>query len=103
VSITVYGYTVTLEVGLASAPSTAIGSTSWTDISAYLRSWRTNRGRSSESDTFQPGTLSVTLNNRDRRFDPNNAAGPYFGNLLPMKRIRLKIAYNSITYAVWCG
>jgi hypothetical protein len=68
-----------------------------------MRSVQTQRGRATEFDTFQAGTMTVVLSNLDRRFDPNYAAGPYFGNLLPMKRIRLKGTYAGVTYPIWCG
>jgi len=97
------GVTLTVEAGLASNPSVAIGSTAWTDISAFVRSISCHRGRSSEFDTFQAGTLQIVLDNRDRRFDPNYAAGPYFGNLLPMRRIRFRTTRNAVTYDVWSG
>lgn len=98
-----YGVTLTYEVGLASNPSVAIGSTSWTDLSAYMQSVDTKIGRSSELDTFQAGTATFQLNNQDRRFDPNNASGPYTGNLKPMRRVRLRATYNAVTYNVWAG
>ena len=96
------GVTITLECAFATAP----GSTSptWTDISAYMRgSITTSIGRASEFDDFQAGQLTVTLDNRDRRFDPNYTAGAYYPNVLPNKRIRLRATYNSITYDVFTG
>ena len=102
-SVTRFGYTITIEVGFASNPNLYLGSTTWTDITQYVRAASLHRGRSSELDTFRAGTASFVLRNEDRRFDPSYSAGPYFGNLLPMKRIRVKVTYNAVTYARWSG
>jgi hypothetical protein len=102
-SVTWFGVTLTFEFGWASNPSVAIGSTSWTDESSKARGFSTKRGRNDETGTFQPGTATITLDNRDRRFDPNYAAGALFGNLLPMRRVRIKATYNAVTYDVWSG
>lgn len=76
----------------------------WTDISDDLDDdvdW--DRGKRSEYDLIQPGTMTVRLKNDDRRFDPENATGPYFGKLRPMKRIRLSIAVGVFSSAVFTG
>ncbi len=98
-TITWHGQTVELSIGWTSDPSVAIGSTTWTDESSKLRSIATSRGRSDELGTFQAGKATFVLDNRDRRFDPNYTAGPLYGNLLPMRRVRLLLN----TVAVWHG
>jgi hypothetical protein len=78
----------------------------WVDITAYVRNEpaiRINRGRPSELQAFSAGTMSLTLDNRARRFDPTFAAGPYFGNLIPGKQIRVRATWNAITYDVFTG
>lgn len=97
------GVTITEEVGWASAPSTAIGSTSWTDESLRARGITARRGRSDVFDSFQPGTKTTELVNADRRFDPNHSGGALFGNLLPMRRARVKVTYNAVEYPLWSG
>jgi len=77
---------VTTEVALASSPDDA--SPTWTDISAYVKRCSPTHGRDSELEDFSPGTNTIVLNNTDRRFDPTYAAGPYYGNLHPFRRIR---------------
>jgi hypothetical protein len=49
------------------------------------------RGRSSEFESFQTGTMTLTLNNRQRQFDPHNTSSPYNGSLLPMRHLYLWI------------
>ncbi len=102
-SITWHGVTLIFEFGWTSNPSTAIGSTTWTDESVYVRDVTSSRGRNTENGTFDAGRLSITLDNRTRRFDPNYAAGALFGNLLPMRRVRVRATFNAITYPIWHG
>lgn len=62
----------------------------YTDISAYVIGIEgLSHGRQNEIGRFEAGGLTLTLNNADRRFDPTFAAGPYYGNLVPMVRIRI--------------
>ncbi len=84
--------------------SAAIGNpTAWTDVTAYFLGGTQRRGRQHELDTIQAGTAAISLRNTDRRFDPANSAGPYYGTLLPMRRLRLKWTINSVTYTRFLG
>jgi hypothetical protein len=51
---------------------------------------------------YEAGTLSVELNNGDRRFDPTNLSGPYVSGgvteLTPMVRVRLTAIWAGIAY-----
>lgn len=93
--------TVTVEVAFTTDPLST--SPSWTDITAYVRSWQSDQGRSFELDAFRAGQASIVLDNTDRRFDPLNASGPYYGNLLPRKRVRVSAVWNSTTYRIFDG
>lgn len=76
----------------------------WTDVSDFLDdSWSSFRGKQSERDELQPGTLTVRLDNSDRRFDPAYADGPYFGKLRPMKRLRITVAVGVFSASVFTG
>lgn len=74
---------------------------SWTTIhedgtsDVAVLSAQTRHGRQFELDAFQPGQMALELENSDRRFDPLNAAGPHFGDLLPRKRCRLQADWGS--------
>lgn len=62
----------------------------WTDITGYVREITTRRGRSDEFQDFGSGSATIILDNRDRRFDPLNTAGPYYGQLKPRTQIRVR-------------
>jgi hypothetical protein len=61
----------------------------WVDVTSYVRSISIRRGRTGDLEQFPTGTASVTLDNRDRRFDPFNTAGPYYGDLTPRRQIQV--------------
>ena len=82
------------------------GST-WTDISAYIRSIDTDRPSSDETGRFSPGTATIVLDNRDGRFTPANLSGPYVAagvsQVLPEIGVRLTATWSSVTYNLFCG
>ena len=49
------------------------------------------------------GTCRVTLDNSSRRFDPYNASGDLYGNILPGRFIRVRVTYHGVTYNVFHG
>ena len=80
----------------------------FTDVSAYLRNFETNRGRISQLSEFQTGTATVTLDNRDNRFSPNQTTYYYDATLgrtkiQPLKRLRIRAEYDSTTYDIFHG
>lgn len=101
-SVTLYDNVVlTVEIGFSTtggANAVPLGGDLsdivWTDVSEYVRDLSTRRGRNNELDSFSPGTMSVTLSNTDRRFDPEYAAGPYFGSVTPSRPIRVRAEYD---------
>ena len=78
-------------------------SPTWTDVTAYVRSFETSRGVPDDWTYQADGSASVTLSNRDRRFDPFNTSGPYYGKLLPRRQIRIRATSGGTTYDVFRG
>ena len=79
---------VKLEIAFGVSATAEPTSLQWVDVSSYVRSFDVDRGRQRELDTIDPGEATFVLDNRDRRFDPDNAAGPYYPNVLPMVHVR---------------
>lgn len=91
-------------VAVEFSPTTNPGSTpSWVSITGYVRSISIRRGRSYELDRMEAGTAQLTLDNRNRFFDPAYVAGPYYGNLLPMRRLRIWCTWKGVTYYLFHG
>lgn len=76
-------------VEIAFSDSPYVVSPTWTDVTAYVRSMSVDRGRSDDWGDFS-GSASLVLDNRDRRFDPFNTTGPYYGLLSPRRQIRIR-------------
>jgi hypothetical protein len=62
---------------------------SFSDITDYMIEMSLGRGKSRDLDRFSSGALSVTLNNETRAFDPNHAAGPFYRQIVPRRKIRV--------------
>jgi hypothetical protein len=61
------------------------------DVSGYGFEIAINRGRSIELDEITTGTCRATMRNHTRDWDPSYAAGPFFGNLVPGKKLEVSI------------
>ena len=98
--------TLTCEIAFDSNPLDSVQS--WTDVTTYLRGFETTRGRISELAEFQTGTATVTLDNRDNRFSPNQSTYYYDSvngrtKIQPLKRLRIRAEYDSTTYDIFHG
>ena len=49
----------------------------------------TRRGRNRILSNFEAGTATVTINDPNSDFNPQNVSGPYYGKLLPLRKIRI--------------
>lgn len=62
----------------------------FTDITSRLDDMTIDRGKNRELDRFNSGTLQASLRNEDRAFDPLYTASPFFGDIIPRRRVRVK-------------
>ena len=79
------------------------------DISTSVRSVTTNRGRRRALERFGTGTATITLDNRDRSFDPTNPDSPYYNatvgvtGVVPSIPVVVRATWNGVTYPVFRG
>ena len=59
------------------------------DISSQVRKVSTRRGRNRILSNFEAGTATITINDPNSDFSPTNTASPYYGKLLPLRKIRV--------------
>jgi hypothetical protein len=59
------------------------------DISTQVRKVSTRRGRNRILANFEAGTATVTLNDPNSDFSPTNTSSPYYGKLLPLRKISI--------------
>lgn len=80
---------------------------SWSDVSAYVQSFSTHRGRNRQLDRFGAGTCEVILKNTDGRFSPTNLAGPYVSSgvtgVRPGVAVRIRATWNGTIYSIFYG
>jgi hypothetical protein len=98
--------TLTCEIAFDSNPLDS--SQTYTDVSSFLRGFKTSRGRASNLKEFQPGTAIIQLDNSDNRFSPNQTTFFYDSTnnrskVQPLKRIRIKAAYSGTTHTLFTG
>jgi len=65
-----------------------------TDVTQYVRSAVSKRGRSSNLGRFTAGQLTVVFDNRGRVFDPNYVSSPLYGAIKPRRKIRFYAGYD---------
>jgi len=77
------------------------------DITDQVLKVSTRRGRNRILSQFEAGTATVTLNDPNSDFSPQNASGPYHGKLLPLRKIRIYVEMeylgDTIEIAIFAG
>lgn len=76
---------------------------SWFDVTSWVRDWDVRRGRPNQVEVVPPGVAIVTLDNRDRRFEPMFGASPYHPNVVPNVEFRLTGTYAGTDYRLFHG
>jgi hypothetical protein len=90
---------VIVEMAFTSSPNPGPYATTvvFTDVSDYVQEVTTRRGRSDEFQEFESGTATITLDNRDRRFDPLNTSSPLNGKLVPRVAVRISATIDGLS------
>lgn len=94
---------LTVEIAFGDAWNDA--TPTWVDVTSYVRDsppLRISRGISRVSRN-RPGSLTLTLGNNDRRFDPDYVSGPYANDLVPLVPIRVLATHNAVSYPLFRG
>lgn len=81
--------TTPLGVGiLADAPADVV------DVSDIAIRVSIRRGRNRILNSFEAGTATVVLEDENGDWNPQNVTGPYYGKLLPLRKIRIWADYD---------
>lgn len=75
----------------------------WVDITADVLTLQTNAAVSTEFSVASAGECNLTLDNSSGRYDPDNAAGPYAGQLLPLTWFRVRAGAAVVDTDVFYG
>lgn len=85
--------------GVLDGTEYTLGGERYFDITDRLVTTQIRRGKSQALDRIDAGVISVTVDNSDRTFDPLYQDGPYFGQLIPRRSVRV----SSNGYPVFVG
>jgi hypothetical protein len=95
--------TLSIAIDFTNGPLTALASNSWTDITSYVISFSTRRGRADALGRMEAGSATVVLDNSDRSFAPLYAGSAFYPNIVPMKKIRIRATYSAVVYDLFVG
>jgi len=86
--------------GLLDNTNFTLGGTLFYDVTSYVVSIDSTRGRSRELDRYNAGTLEVLFDNSTRVFDPLNLSSPYAGQIVPHREIRVKSNGSAVFFGL---
>lgn len=73
------------------------------DVTAITRSINIKRGRNVLRDTYEAGSATVRIYDQDGRFNPQNTSSDLYGQLTPLRKLRISAAYNGTSYYLFSG
>lgn len=73
-------------------PTYPLGGQIFYDVTDKVKSIAIRRGKNRQLDEYDAGLANVVFDNNDRTFDPEFAASPYAGQIIPKRAIRISSA-----------
>jgi hypothetical protein len=87
-----------LGVGILADTASDIVDVSDITLRASIR-----RGRNRILNKFEAGSATVVLEDTNGDWVPSNTSSPYYGKLVPLRKIRIYADYNSVRYYLYSG
>lgn len=85
------------------AASDVPGGGDWVEVTSAVLEWSTKWGAEDEFTQPGAGTADLLLDNSGGDFDPDNASGPYFGDLLPYVWVRILVGTTAANIDAFYG
>lgn len=73
------------------------------DISHLVQRISIRRGRDRMFSNYNPGTATVQFLDFTGDWNPGNTAGPYYGQILPMRQVKISTTYAATSYPLFTG
>ena len=89
-----------LGVGILADSSTPALIADLTDVTRQIT---IRRGRNVTRDTYEAGNATVRIFDQNGDFNPQNTSSPYYGQLTPLRKLRISAAYAGTTYYLFSG
>ena len=92
-----YGVLGTGTLGSSTVPVPIV------DLTPQVRNITINRGRDIQADQYIAGTAVVRIIDPESYFNPQNAASPYFGYLVPLRKVRIAATTDTTQEFLFSG
>jgi hypothetical protein len=73
------------------------------DVTDVTRSINIKRGRNILRDTYEAGSATVRIYDPTGRFNPQNTSSDLFGQLTPLRKLRISASYLGTSYYLFSG
>ena len=73
------------------------------DISDIITNTSIRRGRNRMLDAFEAGSATITMIDDNGDWNGSNVTSPYYGKLLPLRKIKIFADYAGIRYDLFAG
>jgi len=73
------------------------------DITSDVTNISIRRGRDRIFEHYTPGRCSVTWWDFNGDWNPDNTASPYYGQILPLRQVKITSEYLGVEYALFSG
>ena len=73
------------------------------DISASTLKVDIKRGRNIIQDRFEAGTATIRVIDYNGDWNPENTSSPYYGKLIPLRKVRVSADYAGSSYFLFSG
>ena len=73
------------------------------NISDEVQRISIRRGRDRMFEQYTPGQATIQFLDFTGDWNPDNAAGPYYGQILPMRQVKVHTTYSATTYNLFTG
>lgn len=73
------------------------------NISSLIKEVHIRRGRNRLLSKFEAGTATLDIYDQNGNWNPNNPASPYYGSLIPLRKIQIFADYNGVRYYLFTG
>jgi hypothetical protein len=92
-----------LTEGILGTNILGLGSAGGADISHLVQQISIRRGRDRIFANFSPGQATIRFQDFTGDWNPENTAGPYYGQILPMRQVKITTEYLSVEYPLYTG
>ena len=94
---TKYGVIGTSTLGSSTVPVPIV------DLTPDVRQITITRGRSPQRDTYEAGSAVVRVLDPNSYFNPQNTSSPYFGYLVPLRKLRVSATTGTDQHFLFSG